>query len=202
MSAAFQSYPQFGWGDPYAVGLGALGVSQATKTGITSGLISGGMSIATDAIGLFLSSSKQRGAEKIGATNIANQVAYQMQRNLAAYMAGPHTVSDQAQALANFEALFNYMIGPDGCGNPGLYHAGQACISERMPGGIYDMAKDNRNPIASDPEVKPDPVLGSAGELIDSVTGELLGTGASSSWLLLGGAALLLVAAFAFGGGK
>jgi hypothetical protein len=142
--------------------------------------------------------------QKIATTQMVEKLANaqgtgMMQQNLQGYMDGPHTKSSQAQALANYDAMWAWLV--ENCGDPAEGDPGKRCISERQRGGIYDMAAGNRDPIANDPNVKPDPILGATGELIDSVTGQLFNTSSGGTgYLIL--AALLLAGVFFIGGRK
>lgn len=142
--------------------------------------------------------SRKGPKQKVATTQIANEIAGMMEQNRDAYLAGPHTISSQAQALANFDALWSALM--ERCDDPEMGDPGDRCVSERQRGGIYDMARDNRDPIANDPNVVPDPtVLDTAGSSVSQVLGSV-GLGGGSGMLLLAGAALLL--AFSMGGSK
>jgi hypothetical protein len=154
--------------------------------------------------------SRKGPKQKTAATQFAEDVIKVLQDNLAAYKAGPRTVSSQAQALANFDAGWTYLTSTDACGNSALGQWGVRCIFERQRAGTctqaqaeaadkdlsqcgeWDMFADLRDPIANDTGVVADPVLEEAEDLIESVVGE------GNSFLLLAGVAL--AAAFAFGG--
>ena len=161
---------------------------------------------------------KQRAAT----TQDANEVQIQAQKNLDAYMAGPRTVSSQAQALANADAIYTWLVGPQGCGSPDMGKPGLRCIFERQPVGTctqaqadaageslsdcgkYSFVRDMRDPIANDPNVQPDPtVVDEAGQLVDSLTGGLFTDPSASNgmgWLLLAG--LAVAGVFLIGGDK
>jgi hypothetical protein len=156
--------------------------------------------------------------QKTATTQQAEAIIKLMQDNLNAYMAGPHTQSSQAVALAAFDEAQAYLFGPEACGAPEMGDPGLRCIFERQPVGTcstsqadaaheplsdcgkYSMSAGLRDPIANDPNVKADPVLGGAGELIDSVTGGIFQSvsGGGSGLLLVAG--LAVAAAFMFGG--
>lgn len=128
----------------------------------------------------------------IQATEYANQSATLMQQNMAAYFAqpAPRSKSSQTQALANFDALWAQLVKL--CSDPSLGNAGKRCISERQPGGVYDDAKFNRDPIANDPNVVDD-----SQAAVSSGSGPALSLGSGSSLLplaLVGGLVLLAVA--------
>jgi hypothetical protein len=126
----------------------------------------------------------------IQATQYANQSATLMQQNRDAYLAlpTPRPRTAQLQALANFDALWAQLVKL--CSDPALGNAGKRCISERQPGGKYDDAKFNRDPIANDPNVVDDTQAALPGPLAN-----LLPAGAAGSSLLplLALAALVVV---------
>jgi hypothetical protein len=179
-----------------------------------------GAAVAGVTLALMAIFSRKGPKQKTATTQLAEETIKVLQDNLSAYMNGPRTRSSQAQALANFDAGWQFLTSPDGCGNPEMGKPGARCIFERQPVGTctaaqaeaadeplsdcgkYSMSRDLRDPIANDPNVKADPILGGAGELIDSVTGGILQplTGGNSGLLLLAGAAVAL--ALMFGGKK
>jgi hypothetical protein len=218
---------------PALAGLGASGQQIALQTVSSAGSIAAGTApmwtqaawaipvigaaVAGITLGLVALFSRKGPEQKVASTQLVNDIAAKMEENKAAYFAGPRTVSSQAQALANFDALWAYLVQQ--LSDPELGKWGKRAIFERQPVGTctaqqaeeadesladcgkYSMARDNRDPIANDPEVKPDPILGETGELIDSVTGELWkGVTSGGSGSLLVAAGLLLLAALAGGG--
>lgn len=157
-----------------------------------------GAAVAGIALAITAWFSRKGPKQKVATTQVANEVAGMMEQNKAAYLAGPHTISSQAQALANFDALWNALV--ERCGDPEMGDPGDRCISERQRGGVWDMARDNRDPIANDPNVVADPTaLDTAGDSVNQVLGSI-GLGGGGGMLLLAGAALLL--AFSMGGSK
>jgi hypothetical protein len=125
----------------------------------------------------------------VQATQYADQSAALMQQNRDAYLAlpAPRPKTAQLQALTNFDALWAQLVKL--CSDPALGNAGKRCISERQPGGIYDDAKFNRDPIANDPNVYDDSQTSLPG-----LPGALLSPGAGSNLLpLLALAALVAV---------
>lgn len=134
----------------------------------------------------------------IQATEYANKSADLMQQNVKAYfsLAAPRPRSAQVQALANFDALWQQLVQL--CSDPKLGNAGKRCISERQPGGKYDDARFNRDPIAQDPDVYDDsqPVPG-AGVISGARPASSSAPGGSLSTVLLLGA-LGLAAVWAF----
>jgi hypothetical protein len=181
-----------------------------------------GAAVAGITLALMAIFSRKGPKQKLATTEIANQVEKIMQDNVAAYLAGPRTLSSQAQALANFDAAWEYLAGPEGCGSPEMGDPGLRCIFERQPVGTCTQAQADaahealsdcgkypffnaRDPIANDPNVVPDPTLMSeTGDLIDSITGGLFtdpsagAAGGGMGWLLLAGAAV--VVALSIGG--
>lgn len=92
----------------------------------------------------------------VQATAIANQLATYWGQNLQAYMSAPvHYRSLQLAALNNFDTGWKALVA--GCSDPQLGDAGARCISERQRGGKYDAFAVDRDPIANDPNVVPDP---------------------------------------------
>jgi hypothetical protein len=213
-------------------GFGATAQQQLAMTSVTSagsimkGLVSntnssqssdsssgGGSKFgATDIIGIAVSGvtlllaaifARKGPKQKVATTEIVNKIEPLLQQNLAGYMAGPHTVSSQAQALANFDAGWAYV--EQYCDTPEMGNPGKACVSDRQAGACawrdsagacWNWFSGYRDPIANDPKVVPDPVVDEVGNLIDSVTGGLFSssstaTGTSATgWLLLAGLAI------------
>jgi hypothetical protein len=150
----------------------------------------------------------------------ANQAADALEQNIRAYFALPipRPPEAQAQALGNFDAIWARLVQL--CSQPGLSTAGQNCIADRQSGACkwhqtgqpefpgqpnlgecWNWFSSYRNPIANDPNV---------GNGLSDLTTSLLNgaspeslftslTGAtgldSSTLLLLGGGALLLMGA-------
>jgi len=182
-----------------------------------------GAAVAGVCLAIMAIISRKGPKQKVATTQLAEDVIKVLQDNLAAYMAGPRTRSSQSQALANFDAGEAFLFGPDACGSSEMGDPGLRCIFERQPVGTctqaqadaaheplsdcgkYSMSRDLRDPIANDPNVKPDPTfLEETGQLFDSVTGNIFQStpftqsGGGIGWILLAG--LALAGAFAFGG--
>ena len=70
-------------------------------------------------------------------SNWANEADQLLQRNIANYFAipAPRPVEAKAQALANFDRIWNYLYQQ--CSNPALQEAGQRCISDRQAGACH-----------------------------------------------------------------
>jgi hypothetical protein len=178
-------------------GAAAMGSAWATAAIPVIGPIIAGVTLGLTA--LF---NRKGPKQKVATTQIVEAVIPKLQENMAAYFALPqHYASAQAQALANFDAGWQYIM--DHCNIPEMGDPGQRCWQERQRGGKYDMFKDLRDPIANDPAVVPDPVVSK--EVADALTlGDSAGAvnigGLSVSPLLLAGG--LLVLALTLGGGS
>ena len=171
-----------------------------------AGLIAVGVGIAS----LF----KGCGQTCVEATNIANQLETYWQQNRDNYLNSPvHYYSMQQAALNNFDTGWAALY--KACSDPSLGAAGQRCISERQRGGSSawccnapvhtsvgngmctgcDAFADLRDPIANDPNVVPDPVLGATSVGSETVLGSGTSTGTGTSsfplpLLLIGGGIL------------
>jgi len=117
--------------------------------------------------------------------------------NLNGYLTGPRTRSSQLQALANFDAGWQFVVSQ--CNIPEMGEPGQRCTSDRQSGACvwrdaqgecWNWFKGYRDPIANDPNVKDDPVA-SGGSLLDGTgTGfQVVGSGLDSK-VILGGVTL------------
>lgn len=113
------------------------------------------------AIGVWM--NRKGPQQKILTTKIVDEAEPILVQNVAAYQAGPHTVSSQQVALANFDNVWGQVV--QACSNPAYGDAGKNCISGRERGTThvndqgqsYDWFKLYRDPIANDPNVVPDP---------------------------------------------
>jgi hypothetical protein len=72
------------------------------------------------------------GSSCILTTNEVNQVEPYMQQNLAQYLAAPVSAATQAEALANFNQLWQGVVTY--CSQPSMASAGKACITDRQAG--------------------------------------------------------------------
>jgi hypothetical protein len=158
----------------------------------------------------------------VQATNIANQVGGVMNQNVTQYLAAPvHYQSLQAAALNNFDTAWAALV--QACSNPQLGAAGQRCISDRQsgsckwktsPGGwqqqngkwvyvapgpagsgtaCWDWFIGNRDPIAKDPTVVPDPpAASSSAASVPGSSGAAAVASSNPGLLLLIGGLLLL----------
>lgn len=140
--------------------------------------------------------------------------------NLIGYFQGPRTVSSQLQAIANFDAAWGYVASK--CSSLQMGEPGKRCVEDRQSGACkwrrgpgdpmeqYDGVKPGecwnwfsgyRDPIARDIP-NPDPTITSETvNAIDSIVSSLgIGGGDTNTYLLMGGAVILLAAVL--GGGK
>lgn len=148
---------------------------------------------------------------KNATTSIVNQIEPKLQENLAGYMAGPRTASSQAQALANFDAAWQLVLANCNRQEFGVAvgEPGYNCIHDRMQGAChwtksgqtpghppddcFNWFLGYRDPIAQDPNVKPDPgtepeTTAAGGVASGTANASADGTtGAPSNTLLLAG---------------
>jgi hypothetical protein len=137
----------------------------------------------TALISSIFGKGNQRASAATERINYAEDLA---KKNLEAYMASPHTQVNQAAALQNFDDIWAWIVSQDGCGDQDLKSAGEACISERSPGGKYDYRAWYRDPIANAPLTdEPGASSTTAESVLSSVTGGGMG------WLLLAGLAVV-----------
>ena len=178
------------WGMAPALAIPVIGTIVA---GVTMGLVA-----------LF---SRKGPKQRVATTEIVNKVEPMLKQNVDGYLAGPRTLSSQAQALANFDAGWQFVL--DNCGIAEMGNPGQACINDRKAGAcVWKDAQGQcwnwflgyRDPISSDPNVVADPLVDAQGNLVSSGGGLFGGTGGGSSWLLLGALALGAVALMGTGG--
>ncbi len=163
-----------------------------------------GAAVAGVTIALMMYFNRKGPKQKVATTEIVNKIEPLMQENLKGYLEGPRTVESQRQALANFDAGWQFVV--EHCGIPEMGEPGRRCISERQRGGTAPWCPTGsgcdwfilyRDPIANDVPVPSPSAVDSIGDSFSSIFG---GGDASSSNsmlpLLLGagliGAALLL----------
>lgn len=149
-----------------------------------------GAIVAGVTIGLMALFNRKGPKQKIATTQIVDSVEPMMAENRDGYLSGPRTVSSQAQALANFDAGWEYVR--QHCGDATMGEPGKRCISERQRGGRWDWFALYRDPIANDASVQPDPGI------VDAVFGDPTGGGRSPVPLIAGLG--LAVAALLMGG--
>ena len=156
---------------PPSQGMGTAGAVTATFPHITgtplfgfdpwSLAISGAIMGVTALIGHF----KRRGAQKVAATQIVEEGSRLLQQNLDAWNSSSKTVAEQQTVLQNFDQVWSEIVAA--CQNEELGSAGERCISERQQGstaqcyingvlGNCDFFAKFRDPIANDPNVRPE----------------------------------------------
>lgn len=136
-----------------------------------------GAIVAGVTIGLMALFNRKGPKQKVATTQIVDSVEPMLAENRDGYLNGPRTRSSQAQALANFDAGWEYVR--QNCGDVSMGDPGKRCISERDRGGRWDWFTLYRDPIAHDPDVQPDP------SVIDAVFGDPGGGGRSPLPLFL-----------------
>jgi len=172
-----------------AIASGTSLASSATWLAAAGGPI--GLAVVGVTTALTLLFSRKKPKQKVATTEIVNSVEPYLQQNLSGYMAGPHTTSSQAQALANFDAGWKYVV--DNCKTPEMGTPGKWCVEDRQAGGKWDWFARYRDPIANDPDVTPDHVAAQ----VNPVTGQVTyptaaGSGASILPLVIAGALALV----------
>jgi len=129
-----------------AIGSGTSLASSATWLAAAGGPIGIGVAAATVALTYLL--TRQRPARKVATTEIVNEVEPLLQRSVASYISGPRTAVSQQQAIANFEAGWNFVT--QNCGNPNMGEPGKWCVDDRKRGGKWDWFASYLDPIAND----------------------------------------------------
>ena len=230
------SLPAYGFEYDY-YGLGDVQGAMNT-TGIISGAATAGTAIAGMIPGLLAASAVPIVGAAIAAATLiitqiiknsgcgqtcietsqwANQAEKALEQNIAAYFSNsPRYASQQALALANFDAVWAQLQAT--CGQPGTGNAGVRCISDRQagactwkqsststllgypgepqPGECWNWFSGYRDPIANDPGVQPDSVASSAASAESVAASALTSVGVPSNLttpLLIGAALLLLL---------
>lgn len=179
--------------------------------------------IAGVTLGLTALFGRKGPKQKLATTAIVNELEPKLRDNVTGYF-NIRTASAKAQALANFDAAWQWLV--QNCATEQYGDPGQHCVADRdrnacvwhrgpndpwqqydnvVPGECWNWWKGYRDPIANDTPI-PDPALTGAQQgSIDSVLAQIDQTvtgGNPSNYLLIGGA-LLLAAAFAGGlGGR
>jgi hypothetical protein len=206
-------------------GAAAVGVSAAAISGLIAAsavpIIGAAIAAATLIITQIVKNSGC-GQTCIETSQWANQAEQGLIKNIQAYFSNsPRYASQQALALANFDAIWAQLQAI--CGQAGTGNAGVRCITDRQAGACTWKQTSNsvllpypgepqagecwnwfsgyRDPIANDPDVQPDTVASTAGSVASSATaaaGTLLAdVGISSSLalpLLIGAGVLLALA--------
>jgi hypothetical protein len=155
--------------------------------------------VAGVTLGLMALFARKGPRQKVATTQIVDKVEPLLAQNRDAYLALPvRTASAQAQALANFDAGWQYVV--DNCGIPEMGDPGRRCIEERQRGGKWDWFALYRDPIEKDPNVVPDEqLLNQTGGLgLEAIQGSGIGGG---NELLIAGIAVIGLALLMGGGG-
>jgi len=141
----------------------------------------------TLAVGLFLNRNAEYFAQAKATTGIVNEAEVYMKQNLAAWQSSDKTKADQQQAIDNFNTLWSQVV--QACSSPQYGGPGQRCVSDRQRGGQWDWFSYYLDPIAGDPNVKPDKFETATNDVVSGVTGAIanLNMGSLLPILLLGG---------------
>ena len=187
-------------------GAASVGVSAAAISGLIAAsavpIVGAAIAAATLIITQIIKNSGC-GQTCIETSQWANQAEQGLIKNIQAYFGNsPRYASQQASALANFDAIWAQLQAI--CGQPGTGNAGVRCITDRQagactwkqttsspllaypgepqPGECWNWFNGYRDPIANDPDVQPD----SAASTVASATSEagtlLSDVGVSSSY--------------------
>ncbi len=104
-----------------------------------------GVAVAGVTIGLMLLYSRKGPKQKVATTAIVNDVEPKLQANLEGFLAGPRTWESKEQALANFDAGWQWVV--DNCDVAEMGAPGKACVADRQRGGKHDWFALYRDPI-------------------------------------------------------
>jgi len=191
---------------------GIFGLTAAQSIPIIGAAIAGVM------IGITTILNSGCGQTCIETSQWANQAAALLEQNIQAYFGNPapRTAEQQAQALANFDAIWQKLVQL--CSAAGLGSAGQRCISDRQAGACtwkqtgnpefpgqpttgqcWNWFNSYRDPIAADPAIVTSVTVNGPGAAAGSGTGSSgLPTSIDgidlSTIALVGGAGLLILA--------
>ena len=161
-----------------------------------------GAVVAGVTIGLMLLMNRKGPRQKVATTQVVDGVEPFMRDNLQGYFAGPRTVSSQAQALANFDAGWQYIV--EHCAIPEMGNPGQACVNDRKQGACtwreagacWNWFIGYRDPIANDvPNADPLIPQQTMTEIQAAIDAVVPGSVGGSGWYLLAGGLIILVAA-------
>ena len=165
---------------------------QAGESGTGSAIAAGVLAVGAVIQNFFFHPD----CSKLATTAIVNQAEVFLQQNLAAWQALPasqRTPATQAQALANFDQVWQQVV--TACEGTGQYGtAGQNCVGDRQrgaclyqpqPGQCWNWFVGYRDPIANDPRV----AANAASSILPAGVTALLPSGIDPTLLL--GAAIL-----------
>ncbi len=177
---------------------GVLSTAGATGGFLAAAIPIIGPVIAGVTIGLSLLFNRKGPQQKVATTQIVNQLEPLLQQNLDGYMKGPRNRSSQQQALANFDAAWQWLT--QHCQIPVMGDPGQRCVTDRQAGSCvwrdggqcWNWFVGYRDPIANDPNVKDDRAAAVASDLASSVSSSVSSAVASVfngqsgyAWLLI-----------------
>lgn len=153
-----------------AIASGAsIGTAAALGSSLAIPIIGAAVAGVTLAIGLWINRLGPK--QKIATTKIVNEAEPYLKQNLDAWNSSKKTVSDQKQALVNFDNI--WLQVEQTCSQSQYGEPGYRCIQDRMPQGMTVTINGNsytgngkwnwfsyyRDPIANDPNVMPDPTV-------------------------------------------
>jgi hypothetical protein len=173
---------------------GVLSTAGATGGFLAAAIPIIGPAIAGVTIGLSLLFNRKGPQQKVATTQIVNQLEPLLQKNLQGYLNGPRNRSSQQQALANFDAAWQWLI--QHCRIPVMGEPGQRCVTDRQAGSCvwreagqcWNWFVGYRDPIANDPKVQDDSAAAVASDLASSVSSSVASALSGQSgygWLLI-----------------
>ncbi len=182
-------------GSTATVAVPAVLVSQGVIGSIAAGslavpVIGAAIAAVTAVVGIFMARAAKYHAEEAATTQIVDQAEQLMKQNLAAWNSSNKTASEQAQAEANFQNIWDQVV--KACSNPQFEDPGKRCVADRSRGGTWDWFGYYLDPIANDPNVQPDPVVGAVSGVVSGIQSAF--SGGSLIPFLLAGALLVAVA--------
>lgn len=142
------------------------GVAATTVAAGTAWIPFIGPIVAGVTLGLSALFARKGPRQKVATTQIVDSVEPLLRENRDGYLAGPRTRMSQAQATENFRAGWEYIV--QSCDIPEMGEPGQRCVRERERGGSAPWCPTTTgcdwfalylDPIANDPDVKPDPTI-------------------------------------------
>lgn len=160
-----------------------LGMSVGLAVPVIGAAIAG----VTALIGMWISANAKYHAQETATTKIVDQAQTFMQQNLDAWNQSQKTKSEQAQAIANFNAIWAQVV--QACNQQQYGDPGQRCIHDRERGGRWPWPEYFLDPIQNDPNVQPDPVASAVSGIESVLSGGVAGI--PFPLLLIGGLALL-----------
>jgi len=141
-------------GPAYRRKLGQTGALAAMNFNPITAGISVGVGLASTAVSDWMNSIQLSHDADTATTLIVNGLATQLANLDSAYFAeNPPSCADQRAALDAYDEAWAWLQSPAACGNPSYGRAGNACISDRAPGGKFPWATYYRTPIANDPRL-------------------------------------------------